>query len=203
MNVRSVLGKVASVAFAGAFALVLGCGLVGCSNDEQLIKESISSTLDVFKAPTKEGLMKYEQETGDTFGHEFDEYGVDGYEFLEHCFAKFDYQMGKVEVKGDKATVELMLTNVNLDDAIKAAQAELESADNGEELAALYAEGGEQALVKKYIEIFYSKMDALTETTDTPATLTLSKSDGSWEVDDASLMEVVTAAYGGADLSGV
>ncbi|WP_077598063.1 hypothetical protein [Olsenella urininfantis] len=203
MKARLTVGKIARIAFAGALALVMGCGLAGCANDEQLIKESITSALDTFKAPTKEALMSYEQETGETFGKEFDKYGIDGYEFLEHCFARFDYEVGKVEVQGDKATVELTLTNVNFNDAIKAAQDELLSDDNAEQLAALYAEGGEKAIVQKYVETFYAKMDGITETASTPATMTLSKKDGSWEVDDASLEGVISAAYGGADFSDV
>lgn len=132
---------------------------------------------------------------------ELETYGIDIYEFLGHCFSKFDYSVGKVSASGDTATAELSLTNVDVQSAVKATSDEFQSSDMRDELAQIYTDGGETALIQKFFEMFYSKLDETTETVSNDVTVKLTKSNGSWTIDDASLNDLVSAAYGGADFS--
>lgn len=201
MSITSKLSRVLTLACTAILASTLMIGLTACSNDEQAIKDGISTELGAFKNPTKESLEPYVGQLSSSDLKGLETYGIDIYEFLGHCFSKFDYSVGKVSASGDTATAELSLTNVDVQSAVKATSDEFQSSDMRDELAQIYTDGGETALIQKFFEMFYSKLDETTETVSNDVTVKLTKSNGSWTIDDASLNDLVSAAYGGADFS--
>ena len=201
MSITSKLSRVLTLACTAILASTLMIGLTACSNDEQAIKDGISTELGAFKNPTKESLEPYVGQLSSSDLKELETYGIDIYEFLGHCFSKFDYSVGKVSASGDTATAELSLTKVDVQSAVKATSDEFQSSDMRDELAQIYTDGGETALIQKFFEMFYSKLDETTETVSNDVTVKLTKSNGSWTIDDASLNDLVSAAYGGADFS--
>ena len=57
MNLPRKLSRVVSAVACCVLATCLSVGLVACANnDEQLIRASVTKTLDLFKDPTKEKL---------------------------------------------------------------------------------------------------------------------------------------------------
>ena len=54
MSITSKLSRVLTLACTAVLASTLMIGLTACSNDEQAIKDGISTELGAFKNPTKE-----------------------------------------------------------------------------------------------------------------------------------------------------
>ncbi len=201
MSIASKVCKAASLMCAAVLAGALMVGLTACSaNDEKAIKDGINTELGAFKNPTKESLETYVNQVSSADFKQIEAYGIDIYEFLGHCFSKFDYSIGKVSVNGNTATAEISLTNVDVQTAMKDTMTEFEALGQ-EELARIYTEGGEKALMAKYFEAFYSKLDATSETVSSDLTIKLTKTDNVWNIDNDSLNALVSAAYGGANFS--
>lgn len=194
-----MLAGIATLALALALPLSLtGCG--GSDSEEAAIKAALEEVLANFKDPTQENLREYVEMSEEA--EELEASGIDIYEFLGHCFKHFDYSIGEVTIdKGsDTASVDVTLTNANIEqivnDTIDAIpEEELAQHMTGETQEEQFASAMSWMFEQVYVEI-----DAATETISTDATLTLTKTDGEWEVDEASLDEVVSAMYGGMSI---
>ena len=190
------------VAMAAIVALCCAAGIAGCgsASDEKAIREGVTELLEAFKNPTKENLGKYVDES-DVSSSELESYGIDIYEFLGHCFSRYSYEIGDIEVSGDTATAEVKVTNVDLSVAIEEATKDL--TERSDELAQKYADGSDDAMsgfMQEYFEIVYAKIDEVDQTVTTPVTLRLTKKDNEWNIDDDSEKELIAAMYGSADL---
>ncbi|MDR1014373.1 MAG: hypothetical protein LBL86_05270 [Coriobacteriales bacterium] len=98
--------------------LVMGMGLIGCAaNNEQVIRDGLTESLDEFKDPTSEPW----QEMVDVQGGQLESVGIDPSELVSTWIDGFDYSIGAVTVTGDTATVELSITCKQLSPAITAA----------------------------------------------------------------------------------
>ena len=208
MAIKASVKRVISTMLAATLALVMsigiaGCGGVGGNADAESIRASVTQLLDIFKNPTKENLGPYMGENQEVID-QLDSYGIDIYDFLQHAFSKYSYEVGSIEVDGDKATAAVTVSNANLQAAIDTASADFSSRQ--QELAEKYSNGGEDALkdlMKEYFDAVYKAIDEGDETVTTDLTLNLTKKDGEWEVDEDSQQQLVSAMYGGLDLSGV
>ena len=200
MNRRFDFKRIALTIASCVLALGLALGLSACSkqNDEELIRASISEVMEVFKNPTEENLKPYIEES-DIDLSELEEYDVDLYEFMGHCFKHFDYSIDEVKVDGDKGTATLTLTNADLNAAVTAATEDI-TANMSDYTDLITSEDGEKEFMKIYFGKVYDALDAATDTVSTEATLKLEKKDGKWDVDDSSVNEVVGAMFGGIEL---
>lgn len=176
-------------------------GLSACQNDQELIKSSTREVLDAFKNPTEENLKPYMDEVDQSTLDEFEKYGIDPYEFMGHAFKHFDYEIKDVQVDGDKATVKLSVTNVSLQDAINTATEELQQEVQDDPTAFSTYQTDQKAYLQAFFDKIYDALDNATDTTTTDTELTLTKKDGTWEVDESSLDDFLESAYGGTDLN--
>lgn len=203
MYKKPAIVRVLAAAASCVLALGLVIGLNGCGkpNDEELIRTSITEVMEVFKNPTKENLAQYVEAAGDDLS-EFEEYGIDIYEFMEHSFAKFDYTIGDVTVDGDTATADLTLTNVDLKTTLETVQEDIYAnvLDYSEMFDAEDEEEGQRQFMQLFFQKIYDALDASEEVVSTDAQLKLNKVDGEWQVDETSLNAVVGGMYGGIEL---
>ena len=174
-------------------------GLAGCGkSDEAVIRETISQTLDKFKAPTRETLEPIVVKSGTDLSY-IEEYGIDPYELIGHCLSHFDYTIDSVTIDGDTATASLTLKNADVAVAVKSVQSEMtENADDYADI--LSSEEALREFMKTFFDKVYEKLDASEELVETPATLKLNKVDGQWQVDDDSVTNLVSGMFGGISI---
>lgn len=200
MNKRTGILRVLMTACCCMLAAGLAIGLSGCgkSNDEELIRTSVTEVMEVFKNPTEENLKQFvDSDTVDTT--ELDKYDIDIYEFLGHCFKHFSYEIGEVKVDGDKATVDVTLTNANVSKAMEnATNKVMGNIDQYTDM--LSAEDGQKEFMKVFFDEIYAELDATDDLVTSNETLSLTKTDGEWDVDKTSLDSVVSAMYGGLEI---
>lgn len=195
--------KYLGMAMALVLCLVVPFALAGCGeNKEAAIKEALTSEFDALKNPTEENLKEYlgEDLESDSDFQELADYGIDPYELLGHLFKHFDYEIGDITVDGSTATAQVKLTNVDVATVMNEASNEYIASKTQDELMALYAEG-EDAIIQDLFKMVYDKIDSTTDTTSTDVTLNLTETDDGWDLDDESQDALVSAAFGGADLS--
>ena len=201
---KNTLAKRAlSVFAAGMLSLGLALGLASCGpagpSDEELIKTSIDELIATFKNPTEENLAEY---IGDTDMSEFEQYGIDIYEFFRNMFKRLDYTIDDVQVEGDTATVTMTVTNADLAAAMEAAsdtvgnnpEAYMEGVDTTDADAVM------KALMSALFNEMYTVLDATDDLVTSEITINLTKTDGVWDIDESSVNDFVSAMYGGMDI---
>lgn len=199
MNKHRGIFRALATATSCLLALALAVGLSGCgNNDEELIRTSVTEVMEVFKNPTPENLQEYIDDT-DVDTSELEQYGIDLNEFLVHCFKHFDYTINDVKIDGDTATVDVTVTNADVQKAMEeATNAVMGNLNNYSDL--LTAEDGEQQFMKIFFDEVYQQLDASEELVTNDTTLKLNKTDGEWDVDKEALDDVVSAMYGGLEI---
>ncbi len=172
-------------------------------NDETTLGKGLTDELEALKNPTEENLKEYlgDELENDANFKELAEYGLDPYEMMGHLFKHFDYKIGDITVNGDTATAKVTVTNVKLDEIMANLETSYMNSKSQEEIAEIYSNGGREALYKDLFKKLYEDLDKSTDTKDTELTLSLTKKDNEWSVDDSSEDELVSAAFGGANLS--
>ena len=197
MNKRTGILRILMSACCCMLAAGLVLALSGCgkSNGEELIRTSVTEVMEVFKNPTEENLKQF-VENSDIDTSELDAYDIDLYEFLGHCFKHFSYEVGEVKVDGDHATVDVTVTNANVSKAMEnATNTVMGNVDQYADMLA--AEDGQKQFMKVFFDEIYAELDGSDELVTSDEKLTLTKTDGEWEVDKSSLDSVVSAMYGG------
>ena len=165
-------------------------GLGGCAkSDEDQISSMVTSSVEVLKNPTEEKLTPYLEELGTDYSS-LETFDTDIYEFLSHSNAKLDCEIESIVIEGGEATVNLLLTNVDLEAASKEASKQI--TDNLDDYVDLLSqENAETELVKVFVQKYYECVDAATETKTTECALTFSKIDGEWVLDESSYQELL------------
>lgn len=192
--------RVPSMLVACALALSLCVGLVGCAlgkpSDEELIRAAVTQVLDSLKDPTEESLSRYV--AADDIAT-LAEHGIDPYEYLGHALSRFDYTIDGVTVDGDTARADLTVTNVDLGTAMEAATAWLE--DNPDEYEdALGDDNALDQVIQLLLDRLYEEIDRSDDLVSSSVTITFTKVDGVWQVDEDSMDGIVSALYGGLEL---
>ena len=125
MNKRQSVARALACALACLLAVGLSLCLSGCGvNDKEQIEASVAEIMDAFKDPSEENLKPYFEGSGVDVSS-FDENGIDIYEFADHVFKRFDYEIVEVGVDGDTGLAKLKLTNADLNAAMDDAVAEM------------------------------------------------------------------------------
>lgn len=183
--------------------LVLMLGTTGCGNnrDEEVIRASATALLNTYKQPTRESLPEL---VGSDARRTFDQmelYGVDGYAIAERYFQNFDYTIDDISISGDTATVSLTLRNIDVSHAIEDTVSKY-STDKGKEIMEqLYEQGGDSAVYRAVSADLIDHLDATTEVVENKTALTLTKTNGSWAIDERCIPNVVGAIYGSTSVS--
>ena len=126
-------------------------------------------------------------------------YGVRDFEYHEHCFKNYSFEVGDATLDGNSASVSVTVTNQSLSAAADAAASDYKAWAETEESQQAYAESGRQALVDKLVELLYARLDANESPVTTTVAVSLSKDgDGNWSVDGTP--EFFSALYGGSDV---
>ena len=193
------LRRIMSSLMCCMLALGVALGLAGCGNNaEKLIRADVEEAMEIFKNPTKEKLQPYLEKSGADLG-ELSEYGIDIYEFCEHAFKHFDYNIDSVKVDGDTATVKLTVRNANLTDAVTKVTEDITS-NIGDYAEYFTGEDSEAELYRVIFSKVYDELDKATETVESEATLTYTKDDGAWSVDKESMQVLISKMFGGVRL---
>lgn len=187
-----------AVLAAGLCFTLAACG--GSANsDEQLIKTSLSNTLDAFKTPTEESLSPY---IDDATKSQLDAMGIDSVEMCEHLFKHFDYTIDDVKVDGDKGVVTITVQNVDMtkvmDDVTNEMYADTEFIT---QVQSVMQSQGQQAAYGLIYDRLYAAIDASQDLVTNQAQINVVKTNGAWDVDDSSMSEFVSMVYGGMDTS--
>lgn len=182
-------------------ALVLPLAGCGDNRDEEVIRASATALLDTYKQPTRESLPEL---VGSDARRTFDQmelYGVDGYAIAERYFRNFDYTIDDVSINGDTATVSLTMRNINVSRAIEDTTSKY-STDKGKEvMEQLFEQGGDGAVYREVFNDLINHLDATTEIVENKTALTLTKTNGSWSIDEKCIPNVVGAIYGNTSVS--
>ena len=199
--IYETLGKRA-LALVVAALLAMGAAftLAGCSgaSDEQVIRDGITKELDAFKNPTKEGLAPYIGEADEDQLAALEAYGIDIYEFIEHAFRGFDYEIGDITVDGDKAVANVKVTNIDVANVTQDVMAKISTDKDISAKVQKLSEGGDQAKIMEYVfSLIYEAMDAATDTVTTDTAINLTKTGNQWNVDEESITKMIQGMYGG------
>ncbi|MDO4400390.1 MAG: hypothetical protein Q4D27_05520 [Coriobacteriia bacterium] len=195
LSKRALALVIAALLAMGAVFMMAGCS---GTSDEQVIRDGITKELDAFKNPTKESLAPYIGEADEDQLAALEAYGVDIYEFIEHAFRGFDYEIGDITVDGDKATANVKVTNIDVANVTQDVMSKISTDKDISAKVQKLSEGGDQEKIMKYVfSLVYEAMDATTDTVTTDTTINLTKTDNQWNVDEESITEMIQGMYGG------
>ena len=201
-NVRPVTTLVAT-ALVVLLAAGLSLGLVACSSpsDESEIRSAVAMALDAFKNPTEQSLEPYFDASGNESLQQMADAGVDVYDILAHVFSKFDYAVGDITVDGDTATAAVTATNVDLQKVSETLQNDL--ANDQSFLGQLIlkgAQGDTEGIYASILDKIYTAIEATADTATADATLQLTRTDGTWTVDEDSVGKLVSDSFENLDM---
>ena len=190
-----------------AMSVGLCIGLAACSggsatSEEDQIRAELDKTLGVFKNPTQESLS--ELMNGDTSSLDSisEQYGIDPVEMIQHLFARFDYSIGEITVDGDTADAQVTLENIDLQNVLKDAMAQLQNDEEFiSQVTEAYVNGNQQDMYKMVFEKMYEAIDAAEETVTSTVDFKLTKTDGKWDISEEDVSNLVSSMYGNLDLS--
>lgn len=189
-----------------ACTLVL-LGATGCKSDKDKVTDLVTRTMESYvvatadEADAKKGEDAVEPTYGDdTTMTQLTAYGVRDYEYHEHCFRNYSYEVGEATVEGESASVSVTVTNQSLSAAADAAASDYAAWAKTEESQQAYAKSGRQALMDKLVEFLYARLDANESPVTTTVAVSLTKDgDGNWSVNGTP--EFFSALYGGSDVT--
>lgn len=196
-GVLAIVGIVVAGFFTNWFGVTGGGGGL-FENDETIIRRQVSSLFETLKHPTEEDIRVIMD--GDALT-EIERYDIDPAELLTHFFKYLDYSIDSVSIDGDRATVELTVTNVDFNEVVNNVYAKLEEPEFYAEAFAAYMQGDEAAIVRWMLNLMYDLID---ESSDTRAsnqmTLHLQKDEnGTWQFTDLDYDKLVSGLFGNID----
>ena len=208
MNKQRTLWRVLTSIVGCALVLCMGFALSGCgTSDEEMIRAGISKELDALKNPTSESLKEmFNKEGSETEAVEaqFEALGLDFYEFCEHLFKNFDYTIDEISIDGDKATVDLTVQGVNLEQAIEQVTDEVATDIQSNPEAYQDMLSSEDSVKEVYGLVFdklYDHLDTDAEQTEHSGAVYYNKVDNTWVIDEDSVTELAMGMFGGLDLT--
>lgn len=198
--------RLAAAACALALCVLVGLGTTGCKSDKDKVIDLVTRTMESYsvaaddQADTKRDKDAVEPTYGDDATMtQLTAYGVRDYDYHEHCFKNYSFEVGDATVDGNSASVSVTVTNQSLSAAADAAASDYAAWAETEESQRAYAESGRQALVDKLVEFLYARLDANESPVTTTVAVSLSKDgDGNWSVDGTP--DFFSALYGGSDV---
>ncbi|MBR3318222.1 MAG: hypothetical protein IKG21_10445 [Atopobiaceae bacterium] len=121
-------------------------------------------------------------------------------EFHEHLLKRFSCKMAnKVKVERDVATLDVKVSNVNLEAAFNAAYEAVGLDEMVSSLGELYREERDPEMYDAMYQELYKAIDASEDVVTTELTLHFTKHDNTWELDEKSAQEFAAAALPGLE----
>ncbi len=192
-------------------AIVVMCclafGMSACgsaANQEELIKKQVTSFFEVFKNPTEENLSAYVGEIDSSGLEQLRENGVDVFELLNHCCARYEYQINDVTVDGNEATANVTIKAPSIKKAMSDAEVWIKSSDNLSQVMSAMQTDGQKGFMKVWVDRLYEELDSISNENFTPTDISmkLNKNDKSeWVIADDSILGYVSALFGVSDIS--
>ena len=163
------------------------------ADDEDDIEQQVDATFSMLSALDEDDVR-------DVFGRdtcqEMESMGIDPYEFYQALFSNFDYSIDDIRVDGDETTVELTVSNVDIDEALVDFEDVLQEWAGTQEAVDIYNQGGEDALMAAGMQLFVDMLSSGEVTTFTSEiTIDMERtSGGAWDFSDPD--QVATALFG-------
>lgn len=181
-------------------------GIAACKSDKDKVTDLVTRTMESYVVAADDAEPKKDDKDAvePTYGDDatitqLTAYGVCDYEYHEHCFKNYSFEVGEATVDGDSATVAVAVTNQSLSAAADAAASDYTAWAETDESQQAYADSGRQGLLNKLIEFLYARLDANETPVTTNVNVTLSKDgDGNWSVNGTS--DFFSALYGGSNV---
>ena len=116
----------------------------------------------------------------------------------KHLLGHLSCATGKVEVKGDVATLVVSVTNTDLPKAIAKAQEDVVSPEKLDTLGELYRAERDPELYEDVLQLVYACIDESKDTVTKDVTLVFARHEGDeWVLDEKCDEEFAKAAYAG------
>lgn len=181
-------------------------GIAACKSDKDKVTDLVTRTMESYVVAADDAEPKKDDKDAvePTYGDDatvtqLTAYGVRDYEYHEHCFKNYSFEVGEATVDGDSATVAVTVTNQSLSAAADAAASDYTAWAETDESQQAYADSGRQGLLDKLVEFLYARLDANETPVTTSVNVTLSKDgDGNWSVNGTS--DFFAALYGGSNV---
>lgn len=181
-------------------------GIAACKSDKDKVTDLVTRTMESYVVAADDAEPKKDDKDAvePTYGDDatitqLTAYGVRDYEYHEHCFKNFSFEVGEATVDGDSATVAVTVTNQSLSAAADAAASDYTAWAETDESQQAYADSGRQGLLDKLVEFLYARLDANETPVTTNVNVSLSKDgDGNWSVNGTS--DFFSALYGGSNV---
>lgn len=127
------------------------------------------------------------------------DHGVNIPDLCQRLFSTAAYSIGSVSVEGDKATVEMTMTHKPFGRLANAANSDFRAlldSSEGDELTSQ----GVDALLGRYEQVYLEHLDSSSELVSDSFTVGLTKTNGTWTIDNASVVEMAKTLVEGVDL---
>lgn len=198
--------RLGTTVFALTLCIATLLGIAACKSDKDKVTDLVTRTMESYVVTADDAEPKKDDKDAvePTYGDDatitqLTAYGVRDYEYHEHCFKNFSFEVGEATVDGDSATVVVTMTNQSLSAAADAAASDYDAWAETDEAQQAYADSGRQGLLDKLIEFLYARLDANETPVTTNVNVTLSKDgDGNWSVNGTS--DFFSALYGGSNV---
>lgn len=165
-----------------ALAVALGgCG-TGSSSQDYDAPDPITVEAD------KQAIADATQEQMDAIKPE----GTAEKHLLKHFSCKI---VGEVQVEGTSATLDVEVSNVDVEKALESAGVELRAEDVVATLGEMYREERDEEMEEMLLDEAYEAIDACDEVVTTKLTLRYSKKGDVWTLDDDSAEEFADAVF--------
>jgi hypothetical protein len=179
------MGAFGRMILAVLMVLTMGTVLVGCGgNDEQVIKDGLSSNLEQFKDPKSAQW----QEIISVQGSQLESVGIDPQELVVAWVDGFEFSIDSVTVTDDTAVVEITITCKQLNAAMQSATSALLADESLAELST-------DEIEKKTADTIMSELRALQPAT-TSITVECVKNGNEW-TERAGAVAAYTSAFVG------
>ena len=120
--------RLTSAACALVLCVLVGLGTTGCKSDKDKVIDLVTHTMESYsvaaddQADAKSNTDSVEPTYGDDATMtQLTAYGVRDFEYHEHCFKNYSFEVGDATVDGDSASVSVTVTNQSLSAAADAA----------------------------------------------------------------------------------
>lgn len=166
-------------------SLILVIGLCSCGGPTPT--ETVDSFLTAVQSSDAETIKTvYSGESFD-FSKEISDYDSDveevekiATEVLIPKILDFDYELSNEKIEGDKATVDVTLTTYNLGNALTSFMSEYFS----QALTLAFSGASDEQLEKVATTIFKSKVEDMEKNCTNTVTVSLTKKDNTWVIDE-------------------
>lgn len=126
-------------------------------------------------------------------------HGIDIPDLCQHLFSTATYTVGDVSVEGTTATVQLSMAHRPFGMLANQANDDFSSLMGTEDGAQLMSQGVD-ALLARYEQLFLARLDASSQVVDDDFEVHLTKTNGTWTIDSASIRDMAETLVEGVDL---